>query len=278
VLDHFLLAMRNSELSRVVDVGTLHYYLDSTFSEHARGSSLMLQGFYTTMLAEPGIDPKMLAPPLLSLKAWEAKVGLRVQLPAELERLTETERQLHLARSPVQLKDVDRLLGRVAPPLGAPAAPAVAAPPAMKLSAGYADPAAAARAAAKVQAPVKAAHPKPKAAAGKASKTKLIVAVAGMVVTTAALAVSVYFTFFSGPQITEVSPASFAQAGLPAASALRKGSVVRIVASPAFSSVPRAEQTAAAERVLQLLAKDGVTRVTVVDAIGHPVAGAIRRQ
>lgn len=267
VMDHFLLALRSSELARVVDPGTLHYWLDSTFQEHTRSGALQLQGVFSTLIAEPGVEARMVAPPLLALKSWEAKVGIRVSLPAELEALTEVERKQHLVRFPVQAGDVERLLGRAAvglkpAPRPVEAEPVVARGP--KLSAAYADPAAAARAALQHEAQPK----KKKRAAGQMSKgRRAFILVAGSLAPVA-LAISLYLTFRPIP-IHEIDPSVFASTGVQVLQARHKLTVVVLTVGPGFAQLPREAQVAASERVLRVASEHGATGIHLVDTQGR---------
>ncbi len=270
VMDHFLLALRSSELARVVDPGTLHYWLDSTFQDHTRGGSLQLQGLFSTLLAEPGVEARMVAPPLLALKSWEAKVGMRVNLPAELEALTEVERKQHLARFPVQPGDVDRLLGRVI--VGLKAAPRVAEPePAVlrgpKLSAAYADPAAAARAALQEGARTKG-QQKQKKAGRPMSKARRTLIIGAFLAMPLVLGTSIYLTLRPVP-ILEIDASAFASTGVPVTLARRKATVVVLTVGPAFATLSRQAQVAATERALRVATEHGASGIHLIDAQGQ---------
>ncbi len=271
VMDHFLLALRSSELARVVDPGTLHYWLDSTFQDHTRGGSLQLQGLFATLLAEPGVESRMLAPPLLALKSWETKVGMRVILPPELETMTEIERKQHLVRFPVQLGDVDRLLGRVAvglKPAARPAAPEPTPARGPRLAAGYADPAAAGRAAAQ-QAPAKAKpQTKQQKKSGPMTKGQKMLAGGVIAAVVAGAATSLYLTLRPTP-IRELDVSSFASTGVSAIQARRKGNVVVVTVGPQFAVMPRDAQVAACDRALRVVAEHGATGIHLVDGRGN---------
>jgi len=268
VMDHFLLALRTSELARVVDPGTLHYWLDSTFQDHTRGGALQLQGLFATLLAEPGVEARMLAAPLLALKSWETKVGMRVVLPPELEAMPDVERKQHLVRFPVQLGDVDRLLGRVAVGLKAahhPSAPAPAPTRGPRLAAGYADPAAAGRAAVQ-QVPAKS-SPKEKPSRPM-TKSQRLIAIGGMVMVATVTVVSLYMTLRPMP-IRELDAAAFSSTGVPVIQARRKGTVVVLTVGPQFAAMPREAQVAACDRALRVVAANGATGVHLVDVRGN---------
>src|SRR5437763_146642 len=130
LIETLLVALRSSEIARVVDVGTLEYFLDSSFDEMFHGTTFQLTRLWNILIAEPGIEPRMVFPPLLAYKAWERQLGVQVALPQPMLTLSQEERRAHEARCPVKATDLDRLLAArktVVPKPPTAAAPRVAA-------------------------------------------------------------------------------------------------------------------------------------------------------
>ena len=88
LVDALLLALRHSEVARVVDMGTLEYFLDSSYHDMVRGDSIDLGKLWDVLVKEPGIEPRMIFPPLLAYKAWEERLGMTVFLPAPVKDLS----------------------------------------------------------------------------------------------------------------------------------------------------------------------------------------------
>jgi hypothetical protein len=118
LVDALLLALRRSEVARVVDMGTLEYFLDSSYAEMARGDSIDLAKLWDVLAKEPGIEPRMIFPPMLAYKSWEARLGVTVFLPGPVKALPLEERKEHEARIPIKPSELDQMLTerKLAPP------------------------------------------------------------------------------------------------------------------------------------------------------------------
>lgn len=110
LIEALLIALRNSEIARVVDMGTLEYFLDSSYADMVRGSTLHLSTLWNVLVAEPGINPRMVFPPLLAFQSWQKQLGVEVVLPPTLDALSADERAAERARCPIQGADLERLL------------------------------------------------------------------------------------------------------------------------------------------------------------------------
>jgi hypothetical protein len=112
LMDSLLLALRKSDVARVVDIGTLEYFLDSSYPQMVRGDSIDLTRLWDVLVAEPGIDGTMMYPPLFAYKSWEDKLGVTVFLPPACKELSAEERREYAGRCPIELGDLDRLLAQ----------------------------------------------------------------------------------------------------------------------------------------------------------------------
>jgi hypothetical protein len=122
LMDALLLALRNSEVARVVDMGTLEYFLDQSYAAMVRGDSFDLTKLWDILAKEPGIESKMVYPPLLAYKSWEERLGVTVFLPGAIKSLSPEERKTHEARCPILAADLEKMLTERK--LAAPKAPA----------------------------------------------------------------------------------------------------------------------------------------------------------
>ena len=118
LVDALLLALRNSEVARVVDMGTLEYFLDQSYAQMVRGDSIDLTKLWEILAKEPGIEPKMVYPPLLAYKSWEERLSVTVFLPSEIKLLSPDERKQHESRCPIKAADLEKMLTerKLAPP------------------------------------------------------------------------------------------------------------------------------------------------------------------
>src|SRR5262249_30183436 len=110
LVDALLLALRNSEVARVVEMGTLEYFLDQSYTAMVRRERFELSRWGKIGEKGPGIGPRVLHPPLLAYKSWEERLGITVFLPGVIKMLSPEERKTHEARCPIKAADLDRML------------------------------------------------------------------------------------------------------------------------------------------------------------------------
>jgi hypothetical protein len=115
VMEALILALGNSEISKIVNVGTLRYFIEFTFRDMFSGTSFDLQPLWNTLAAEPGLTPEMIYPPLLQFREWQDRMGITVTLPKPMQTLGRAELDQHLARIQVKAADVERLFQEAAP-------------------------------------------------------------------------------------------------------------------------------------------------------------------
>lgn len=109
-MDALLLALRNSEVARVIDMGTLEYFLDGSYALMVHGDTVDLSKLWEVLEHEPGIEPSMVFPSLLAYKSWEQRLGVTVLLPGVIQALPPGERKQHEARIPIPADRLDQLL------------------------------------------------------------------------------------------------------------------------------------------------------------------------
>jgi hypothetical protein len=110
LVDALLLALRNSEVARVVDMGTLEYFLDQSYPLMVVGDSFDLTKLWEILAKEPGIEAKMVYPPMLAYKSWEERLGVTVFLPSVVKALPPEERKQHESRCPIAATDLEKML------------------------------------------------------------------------------------------------------------------------------------------------------------------------
>ena len=115
VMEALILALGSSEISKIVNIGTLRYFLEFTFRDMLSGTSLDLGPLWNTLAAEPGLTPEMIYPPLLQLREWQERLGVTVTLPKPMQALGKAEIEGHLARIQVKAADVEHLFQEAAP-------------------------------------------------------------------------------------------------------------------------------------------------------------------
>ena len=115
VMEALILALGNSEIGKIVNVGTLRYFLEFTFRDMLSGTSFDLGPLWNTLAAEPGLTPEMIYPPLLQFREWQDRLGITVTLPKPMQELGKAEIEGHLARIQIKAADVEHLFQEAAP-------------------------------------------------------------------------------------------------------------------------------------------------------------------
>jgi hypothetical protein len=114
-MEALILALGGSEISKIVNVGTLRYFLEFTFRDMLSGTSFDLGPLWNTLAAEPGLTPEMIYPPLLQFREWQERLGISVTLPKPMQELGKAEIETHLARIQIKAADVEHLFQEAAP-------------------------------------------------------------------------------------------------------------------------------------------------------------------
>lgn len=114
-MEALILALGSSEISKIVNIGTLRYFIEFTFRDMFSGTSFDLGPLWNTLAAEPGLTPEMIYPPLLQFREWQGRLGITVTLPKPMQGLGQAEVDGHLARIQVKAADLDRLFQDAAP-------------------------------------------------------------------------------------------------------------------------------------------------------------------
>jgi hypothetical protein len=151
IMEALVLALGGSEVCKIINVGTLRYFIEFTFRDMFNGAAFDLGPLWNVLAAEPGLTEQTITPPLLLFKQWEGRLGVSVVLPKALAELPQPEIDEHLARISVKAGELERVLHDLAPARpaepsraspaapgtpAAPAAPAASAAPAVPVAAG----------------------------------------------------------------------------------------------------------------------------------------------
>jgi hypothetical protein len=116
VMEALILALANSEISKLVNVGTLRYFIEFTFRDMLQGTGFDLGPLWNTLAAEPGLSPEMIYPPLLQFREWQGRMGITVTLPKPMQSLGRADCDAHLAKIQIKAAEVERLFKELTPP------------------------------------------------------------------------------------------------------------------------------------------------------------------
>jgi hypothetical protein len=245
LIDGLLLALKNSEIARIVDLSTLEYFLESSYPDMARGDAFDLSMLWGVLEKEPGIEPSMIYPPMLAFASWERQLGVTVSLPAAIKQLTPEEQRAHLVRSSLTAVDLDRHLAARKP--AQPKATAAAA----------------------TSAPKAAAEPKQK---GGLRVSPVVIAVA-LVVLIGVLGGGVWFALQpAAPDLIKVD-------GFASAIKLKDGkrhgpSMSAVIDDAGYAGLPVKQREAKVAALLALAKPMGIRSVLLLDANGNLKATA----
>jgi hypothetical protein len=110
LVDALQLALRSSEVVRVIDSGTLEYYLDATYTDMVTDTTVDLGPLWSVLEGEPGIEAPMAFPALLAFKSWERRLGVQVKLPPAVDALAPEQRDELQRRCSIDASRLDALL------------------------------------------------------------------------------------------------------------------------------------------------------------------------
>jgi hypothetical protein len=114
-MEALILALNSSEIVKIVNIGTLRYFIEFTFRDMFSGGSFDLQPLWNTLAAEPGLTPEMIHPPLLQFREWQGRLGITVVLPKPMQTLGREAIDESLARIQVKAAEVERLFQEATP-------------------------------------------------------------------------------------------------------------------------------------------------------------------
>jgi hypothetical protein len=91
LIDALMMCLGKSRVVAVVDAKTTRGVLDSASSEMWREGEFRLDPVWKILIAQPGLTPEDVAPPLLVFKAYEQELGVLVRIPQALSAIPRGE-------------------------------------------------------------------------------------------------------------------------------------------------------------------------------------------
>jgi len=91
LIDALMMCLGKSRVVAVVDSKTTRGVLDSASSEMWREGEFRLDPVWKILIAQPGLTPEDVAPPLLVFKAYEQELGVLVRVPQALSAIPRGE-------------------------------------------------------------------------------------------------------------------------------------------------------------------------------------------
>jgi hypothetical protein len=91
LLDALMMCLQRSRVCQVVDGKTVRDVLDSASGELWREGEFRLEAVWKLLVAQPGLGPEEVAPPLLVFKAYEKELGVQVRVPQSLSAIPKGE-------------------------------------------------------------------------------------------------------------------------------------------------------------------------------------------
>lgn len=91
LIDALMMCLGKSRVVAVVDAKTTRGVLDSASSEMWREGEFRLDPVWKILIAQPGLTPEDVAPPLLVFKAYEQELGVVVRVPQALTAIPRGE-------------------------------------------------------------------------------------------------------------------------------------------------------------------------------------------
>jgi hypothetical protein len=240
-----------SKVCEVVPVDTVRMVFESAASELWREGEFRLEVVWKILCQQPGLDAKIVAPPLLMLKSFEDDLGVRVVLPTALSSIpkasqAELRDQVNLERAAF-VAHLEELRGQLA--LAAAAAPINREAPR-----------------AEAQSPLVTkprVQPEPKAAPMRPPDQRRRMAVGLGAVAALALMMGGYFTLGGRPaayDVSELEPIVRLEAALR-----QDRSLVARLADPRWDTLTKDDQKKLAGEVLDVVSRHGIEAVTLKD-------------
>jgi hypothetical protein len=109
VIDALVLAFARSEMAGVAGADALRSVLAVEYHDMVSNGVFDMALLWELLEEQAGFEPDQAVPPLCLFKSWEARMGLRVQLPPHLDELSDKERALRAAECrirPAELREL----------------------------------------------------------------------------------------------------------------------------------------------------------------------------
>jgi len=110
IVEALVLALAKSEVSSLINAGTLRYFIEFTLRDMLKGAALDLGPLWNTLAAEPGLTPEKIYQPLLRVASWQDTLGVNILLPEPMQHLSAAEREQHLLRCVVTPRELEQAL------------------------------------------------------------------------------------------------------------------------------------------------------------------------
>lgn len=111
LLDLLSLAVGKTALKEQMSPEEFRGQITGQYDELVDGERLKLQVIWNLFAPRSGFDPKVAACPMCWLKTLEPRLGVTVELPAEISFLKSSDVATNAAKVFVRKEDIDRLLG-----------------------------------------------------------------------------------------------------------------------------------------------------------------------
>ncbi|HUH01127.1 MAG TPA: hypothetical protein VML75_03970 [Kofleriaceae bacterium] len=115
VIDALVLAFARSDMSGVAGEDALRSVLAVEYHDMVSNGVFDMALLWELLEEQPGFDADQAVPPLCLFKSWEARMGLSVQLPPQLEELSDKERALRASECRIQPAELRALFEEEAP-------------------------------------------------------------------------------------------------------------------------------------------------------------------
>lgn len=110
VLEALVLAIGRSPIIRVVSIELVRSALEMSLNDIVSGDRVNLNVVWKTLEPLPGFDARSASPPMCWMKAQEAKLRLRVDLPPALAAMKASEQATIAAMCPVRPRELEHVL------------------------------------------------------------------------------------------------------------------------------------------------------------------------
>jgi hypothetical protein len=266
IMDVLIVALSGSDICKVINVGTLRYFIEFTFRDMFNGSTFDLGPLWNVLAAEPGLTPETITPPFLLFKEWEFRLGVTVVLPKGLAEFDRPTVESHLARISIKSADVERALGAITLGRASVVEDVDAGPaPKLRLSDGYLG---VVKKPDKPSGGHKAEEYAPREPDDERRRRR------GPIVLGVCLAITVAGLGFVGWRLTAEPGKTYRLENVASVLRLEDGmrvdfSVRAFIADPRWEQAPAPERQRILEQLFELVQKDGVRTLSLLDRSGR---------
>lgn len=124
VLEALILGLGRSPVTKVVSIELIRGALEVNIEDVVVGDQVKLDAVWLTLEPLPGFDAKSAMPAFCWMKQNEAKLGMKVELPAKMSSISVPDRVAMAAMCPIKPRELDHVMsGHAAPAPGEITAP-----------------------------------------------------------------------------------------------------------------------------------------------------------